>query len=89
MIATEQQQAPQPEPREELPHGLAHFLRLALRGRHRGSSGGEKSARKLALAVLDGCNLDETAREGLIAFIRIAAAAPETARDAVDYWGSR
>jgi hypothetical protein len=63
------------------------FCRLAVRGKNRGASGGEKRARKLAMAVLDEASgLDDQAIEGLITFIRAVQRAPTTARDLVQGW---
>lgn len=51
---------------------LEHFIRLARQGRHRGSSGGEKTALKLALVFLDGSSLDDLALDGLREFMNLA-----------------
>jgi hypothetical protein len=62
--------------------GLRHFLRLAIRGKHRGASSGEKRCRLLAKALLDNCGaLDGQAVEGLTEFIRVSIHQPETVRD--------
>lgn len=64
-----------------------HFTRIAVRGKNRGASGGEKRARKLALAVLDEApGLDDSAIEGLITFIRAVQRSPSAARDLVQGW---
>lgn len=58
---------------------LDHFLDLAYQGRRIGASGGEKAARKMALAMLDhGLRLDGLAVEGLVEFIRAAIELPGT-----------
>lgn len=62
---------------------LKHFLKLARRGFHGGgASGGEVRAMRLAEAVRDDVpGIDGQAIDGLIEYIRIAAAKPSTARD--------
>jgi hypothetical protein len=67
---------------------MRHFLRLAKRGKpNTGASGGELRARRLALAVLDNIpGLDDDAVAGLVQFIALAKAEPETARSYVDGW---
>lgn len=67
--------------------GLQHFLRLAIRGKHRGASSGEKQCRLLAKALLDNCGaLDGQAIEGLTEFIRVSIHQPGTARDHLGLW---
>jgi hypothetical protein len=61
-------------------HALEHFLQLARRGNWPGSSGGEVRAAKLAAVVVEYVSgLDSEAVDGLIEFIRVARAAPQTA----------
>ena len=64
----------------------SHFVRLARR-RHAGASGGEKRARRLALAVLDDLpGLDDRAVDGLIRFVELVRKSPEGARTLLDGW---
>lgn len=66
---------------------LDHFLRLALRGRHPGSSGGEKRARRLALALLDNVpGLDGDAIVGMVHFLAEVQKHPEATRTSIDGW---
>lgn len=66
---------------------LHRFIGLALQGKHRGSSSGEKAARAVAMTMLDhGISMDDGAIEGLIDFIRLAKISPTTARDAIKGW---
>jgi hypothetical protein len=61
---------------------LAHFIDLALRGKHKGCSGGCKAARTIARAVVDSVpRLDSQARDGLRVFVNLTSQAPGTARD--------
>jgi hypothetical protein len=57
------------------------------RCKHAGASGGEKRARRLAIALLDNLpGLDAEAIDGMIAFLDLAQHAPQTARTLVDAW---
>lgn len=63
------------------PNALNHFLDLAYRGRSDYASNGEKSARRLALTILDHATaLDSLATDGLIEFVRAAQSHPESMR---------
>lgn len=49
-----------------------HFIRLARRGKHRGSSGGEKQARRIAEAMLENMGgLDDSAIVGACEFAKL------------------
>lgn len=61
---------------------MSHFLRLVANGKHRGSSGGEKSARKLAIAIREHClGLDAEAIDGAIKWMEFCRRKPSVARD--------
>lgn len=60
---------------------LKHFVRLARQGKHRGSSGGEKTARKLAEVFLDGSAIDDAAIQGFCEFMQAARS--------IGYWEAR
>lgn len=62
-----------------------HFLDLAEQGKRRGSSGGEKRAKRLADAVVEDVpGLDASAVAGLLEFVRLAASMPSKARDLLE-----
>lgn len=68
------------------PHSLevanTHFMRLVRQGKHRGASGGEKAAYKLARAMLEcAASFDETALDGAIAWCAFCNKNPMTAQD--------
>jgi hypothetical protein len=67
---------------QQPPPELRHFLRLAKAGSFRGSSCGEKAARKLAQAIVRHCpGLDDQALAGMQLFVRCAAFNPIAARE--------
>jgi hypothetical protein len=64
---------------------LCHFLDLAEHGRHRGSSRGACSARKLATCLVEDLpGLDSQAVAGLLEFARFVQVKPASARDLLD-----
>lgn len=63
---------------------LDHFVRLVMGGKHSGASGGQRRARRLALAALDHApGLDALAIEGLCEFVEIAKYAPQETRELI------
>ncbi len=63
---------------------VKHFVDLAARGKHPGSSGGEKRARRLAVAVLENLpGLDDSAIAGLLEFVRCVQTSPSLSRQLV------
>jgi len=69
---------------QQLQAQLGRFLDLAKQGNRRGCSGGERRSHLLAKAIAEHApGLDGNAVEGLIHFVRLAAARPSTARDLI------
>ncbi len=63
---------------------LRHFVRLARQGKCRGCSTSEEACRRLAdLIVARVPYFDDSAIDGLLEFIELAKAAPNTAEDLV------
>lgn len=61
---------------------LEHFIQLSQRGKHPGSSGGEKMCRRIALALLAGVpSLDFEAINGIVEFIGEMERRPMTMRE--------
>lgn len=64
---------------------LEHFIKLAMRGRHAGASGGEKRAYRLAKQIADDASgLDRQALSGLCQFVYAAADSPTDVRELLD-----
>jgi hypothetical protein len=64
---------------------LEHFIRLARRGDHRGASGGEKRAYRLAMVLLDELpGLDTRALQGMVLFAREVVTRPQASRDLIE-----
>ena len=67
--------------RAQIDPSLDHFIDLAFQGRRDGSSGGEKRARRIALALLENLpGLDASAIHGLKLFADLVQRQPETLR---------
>jgi hypothetical protein len=65
---------------------LKHFLQLAQRGKHPGTSGGERRAYRIAKAILDDVHgLDGQAVEGLMEFVQLANLYPSEAEMLVEF----